>query len=167
MCARDLVLGSIFGLAVGLTATPVVANAQTTGIREVSASERSLISLQTKIRYTTMIVLPAEEEILDVLVGDRDFWVISATHNIAHVKPAKEGASTNLNLVTASGSVYSFLLNEKNAAPDLKIYVNGDETAPGSKPKYYSAAQVEVRGVGGGSEQVVQALGELQGAAPG
>jgi type IV secretion system protein VirB9 len=91
-----------------------------------------------------MIVLPSEEEILDVLVGDRDFWVISATHNIAHVKPAKEGASTNLNLVTASGAVYSFLLNEKNAAPDLKIYVNGDETAPSAKPKYYSAAQVEV-----------------------
>jgi type IV secretory pathway VirB9-like protein len=146
MCVRDLVLGSMFGVAIGLTATPVVANAQTAGIREVSASERSLISLQTRIRYTTMIVLPAEEEILDVLVGDRDFWVISATHNIAHVKPAKEGASTNLNLVTASGSVYSFLLNEKNeknGSPDLKIYVNADPDAPAAKQKYYSAAQVE------------------------
>jgi len=32
--------------------------AQATGIREVSASERSLIPLHTKIRYTTMVVLP-------------------------------------------------------------------------------------------------------------
>ena len=75
----------------------------------MSASPRSLIPLQTRLRYTTMIVLPEGEEILDVICGDRDFWVISATHNIAHVKPAKEGAATNLNLVTASGAVYSFL----------------------------------------------------------
>src|SRR5712671_2368110 len=81
--------------------------AQAVGIREVSASERSLIPLNTKIRYTTMIVLPDDEEILDVVCGDRDFWVISATQNIAHIKPAKEGAATNVNLVTSRGSVYS------------------------------------------------------------
>ena len=121
------------------------AQAQSTGIREVSASARSLIPLQTRLRYTTMIVLPEGEEILDVICGDKDFWVISATHNIAHVKPAKEGAATNLNLVTASGAVYSFLLTEKNGAatPDLKVYVNADPNAPQGKPKYYSAAQVE------------------------
>ena len=106
----------------------VSVRAQTTGIREVSASARSLIPLQTRLRYTTMIVLPEGEEILDVICGDKDFWVISATQNIAHVKPAKEGAATNLNLVTASGDVYSFLLTEKNGAsmPDLKVYVNAD-----------------------------------------
>jgi type IV secretion system protein VirB9 len=92
-----------------------------------------------------MIILPDGEEILDVLVGDRDFWVISATQNIAHVKPAKEGAATNLNLVTTSGAVYSFLLTEKNGSPgpDLKIYVNADSAAPNGKPRYYSATQVE------------------------
>ena len=93
---------SVVGSVIGLTIPPVI-SAQATGIREVSASERSLIPLQTRLRYTTMIVLPDEEEILDVICGDRDFWVISATQNIAHVKPAKEGAATNLNLVTSSG----------------------------------------------------------------
>src|SRR4029450_6188239 len=73
------------------------------------------------------------------------FWVISSTHNIAHVKPAKEGAATNMNLVTASGAVYSFLLTEKGGTgmPDLKVYVNADPSAPQGKPKYYSAAQGE------------------------
>jgi type IV secretory pathway VirB9-like protein len=120
-------------------------DAQTTGIREVSATARSLIPLQTRLRYTTMIVLPEGDEILDVICGDKDFWVITSTHNIAHVKPAKEGAATNLNLVTASGDVYSFLLTEKNgpSTPDLKVYVNGDPSAPRGKPKYYTAAQVE------------------------
>jgi type IV secretion system protein VirB9 len=142
MCVRDFVCGLVFGSVIGLTVPPVVI-AQATGIREVTASERSVIQLQTRLRYTTMIVLPDDEEILDVICGDRDFWVISATQNIAHVKPAKEGAATNLNLVTTSGSVYSFLLSEKKESPDLKVYVNGDENGATGKRKYYSAAQVE------------------------
>jgi len=113
------------------------------GVREVSASERGVIPLQTRLRYTTMVILPDGEEILDVLCGDRDWWVISATHNIAHVKPAKAGAETNLNLVTSSGTIYSFMLTEKSSPPDLKVYVQGDPTTANGKPKYYSAAQVE------------------------
>jgi type IV secretion system protein VirB9 len=112
------------------------------GVREVSATDRGVIPLQTRLRYTTMVILPDGEEILDVLCGDRDFWVISATHNIAHVKPAKAGTETNLNLVTSSGTIYSFMLTEKSSPPDLKVYVQGDPSAAG-KPKYYSAAQVE------------------------
>ena len=92
----------------------------------MSATERGVIPLQTRLRYTTMVVLPDGEEILDVLCGDRDFWVISATHNIAHVKPAKAGAETNLNLVTSSGTIYSFMLSEKSSPPDLKVYVQGE-----------------------------------------
>src|SRR5688572_32804720 len=143
--SRRMVCRIVVLALVGGPLSAVSLPAQTTGIREVSTSARSLIPLQTRLRYTTMIVLPEGEEILDVICGDRDFWVISSTHNIAHVKPAKEGAATNLNLVTASGDVYSFLLTEKNgpSTPDLKVYVNADPSAPRGKPKYYSATQVE------------------------
>src|SRR5262245_33649283 len=131
-------------VATGVSA-PAVSSAQTPGVREVTASPRTLIALQTRLRYTTMIVLPEGEEILDVICGDKDFWVISATHNIAHVKPAKEGAATNLNLVTASGTVYAFLLTERGgtAIPDLKVYVNADSVEQDGRQKYYSANQVE------------------------
>jgi type IV secretory pathway VirB9-like protein len=112
------------------------------GVREVAASERGVISLATKIRYTTMIILPADEEILDILCGDKEFWVINASHNIAHLKPAKEGAATNLNLVTASGTVYSFLLAEGKGPADLKVYVTADPDAPPKRAKYYSAKEV-------------------------
>src|SRR6266542_457472 len=124
--------------------TAHMASEPTTGVREVTASPRSVIPLQTRLRYTTMILLPDDDEILDVVCGDRDFWVISATHNIAHVKPAKEGAATNLNLVTGSGPVYSFLLTEKggNSTPDLKVYVTPDSNEPRGKAKYYTAAQL-------------------------
>ena len=119
--------------------------AQGSGIREVSASERSLIPLQTRVRYTTMIVLPDDEQILDVICGDKDFWIVSATANIAHVKPAKEGAATNLNLVTTTGTIYSFMLTEKSGTttPDLKVYVASDSTTSKGKPRFYTTEQVE------------------------
>lgn len=139
-------LSFVFVVAAAIPSTGVGTAAAQTGVREVTASERSLIPLQTRLRYTTMIVLPDGEEILDVLCGDADFWVISATHNIAHVKPAKAGAETNLNLVTASGAIYSFLLNEKTAPPDLKVYVKSDglgTNGTNGRPRYYAAAHVE------------------------
>jgi type IV secretory pathway VirB9-like protein len=119
-------------------------HAQAPGVRDITASPRSVIPLDTKLRYTTMVILPDGEEILDVVCGDRDFWVISAAQNIAHVKPAKEGAATNLNLITASGGIYSFLLTEgKTSEPDLKVYVTPDASvAVHDTPKYVSTSHV-------------------------
>ena len=155
MRARVLVAALVL-IPLGVTSLA----AQTVGIREVTASERSVVPLNTKIRYTTMIVLPDDEEILDVVCGDKDFWVISATQNIAHVKPAKEGAATNLNLVTASGMVYSFLLTEgKQSQPDLKLYVAADPNAQRGKPKYFSATQVSAL-----QAELTQARGAIEAA---
>jgi type IV secretory pathway VirB9-like protein len=120
------------------------ASAQTT--RTVTYNERSVVRVNAKLRFTTMIILPDTEQILDFVCGDKDFWVVSGAQNLAYVKPAKAGASTNLNLVTGSGHVYSFLLTEGAADPDLKLYIEPDETmAPtmGSPPRFYTAGQVE------------------------
>ena len=138
------IASAVVATAIALAA-PSSMTGQTTGIREVTASTRSIVPLQTRLRYTTMILLPDDEEILDVICGDKDFWVISATHNIAHVKPAKEGAATNMNLVTGTRAVYSFLLSEKNGSgtPDLKVYVKADPSESRGKPKYYTASQFE------------------------
>ena len=147
MAVRASLLTSAVMAGLVLAAVPM--HAQVAGIREVTASDRSVIPLNTRLRYTTMIVLPDGEEILDVICGDRDFWVISAVQNVAHVKPAKAAAETNLNLVTARGTIYSFLLSEKSgtpaapSAPDLKVYVTADGNAPVGRQKYYSAGEVE------------------------
>ena len=93
-----------------------------------------------------MIILPEQEEILDFVCGDKEFWVVSGAQNLAYIKPAKAGATTNLNLVTASGHVYSFVLTEGSADPDLKVFVRLDDSmkAPKAGPqKFYSAAQVD------------------------
>src|SRR5579862_6745063 len=123
MSARSLMSSLVVAVLFTAVVAPPVRAQAATGIRDVIATARTVIPLHTRLRYTSMIVLPEGEEILDVVCGDKDYWVISAAQNIAHVKPAKEGATTNLNLVTASGSVYSFLLSEKSGGgtPDLKV----------------------------------------------
>ncbi len=143
MGARNIV--RTLALAAAIGSAGVTGQASPPGVREVTASDRSVIPVQTRLRYTTMIVLPHGQEILDVICGDKDFWVVTATQNMAHVKPAKEGATTNLNLVTNTGAVYSFLLTEKGSGtPDLKVYVDDDsDNATASKPRFYSAAEVE------------------------
>ncbi len=67
------------------------------------------------------------------------------------VKPAKVGSDTNLNLVTASGQVYAFVLTEisevAGAEPDLRVYIEPDDPASfrpwQERPKYVPAQQVE------------------------
>ena len=57
-----------------------------------------------------------------------------------------EGGATNLNLITASGNVYSFVLSEGGGEPDLKVYVVPDESLEPSlaaPARYYSAAEVD------------------------
>jgi type IV secretion system protein VirB9 len=85
--------------------------------REVTYDPRAVVHLNAHLRMTTLVILPENEEILDYVCGDKDFWVISGAQNLAYVKPAKAGATTNLNLVTASGHVYSFLLVESDHDP--------------------------------------------------
>jgi type IV secretion system protein VirB9 len=120
-----------------------VARAQ--GTREVTVDARSVVPVHAKVRFTTMIILPEHERILDYVCGDKDFWVVSGADNLAYVKPAKPGAETNLNLVTASGTVYSFLLTEGATPTDLKVYVVPDESLATTvgEHKYYTAGDVE------------------------
>jgi type IV secretion system protein VirB9 len=119
------------------------------GARVVKYSREDIVQVHAKLHYSTLIVLPDEEEILDFTTGDREFWIINGSHNLCYVHPAQAGIRSNLNLITASGHVYSFLLteisSEANAQPDLKLFVEPKEgTAPGSALRgYVRAADAE------------------------
>lgn len=81
---------------------------------------------------------------MDVLAGDKDNWAISVTAHMAHVKPAVAHAETNLNLVTATGNVYSFLLREGGkGVPDLKVTVLADPDAKPAIRRFVPVAQLE------------------------
>ncbi len=99
--------------------------------RVVKYGQNDIVTVHAKVRYSTLIVLPENEEILDFTTGDKDFWIINGAHNLCYIHPAQAGIRSNLNLITASGHVYSFLLeeisNEPNVEPDLKIFIEPKE----------------------------------------
>jgi type IV secretion system protein VirB9 len=112
--------------------------ADTTGARVVKYSQNDIVSVRAKVRFSTLIVLPEGEEILDFTTGDKDFWIVNGVHNLCFIHPAQVGISTDLNLITANGHVYSFLLteisNEPNAQPDLKIFIEPkDQSSVGAQ----------------------------------
>lgn len=119
--------------------------------RVVAYGEKDVVPVKAKVRYTTLIVLPKQESILDYTCGDKEFWIVNGTANFAYVKPAKEKSETNLNLITASGNVYSFVLREisdtPGTEPDLKIFLELKEesmlSAINGAPKFVSSRQVE------------------------
>ncbi len=96
------------------------------------SGEADFTVIQTKIRFTTLILLPPGEEVSDVICGDKDYWVIEGKDNIVYIKPAKEGARTNVNVISKNKAVYSFLVQEitkpgGREKPDLKVVLGEDE----------------------------------------
>lgn len=94
-----------------------------------------IVTLHTKVRYTTLITLPANEEIVYATCGDPEFWIVNVHPDAKtlSIKPAKVQGRTNLNLRLASGQVYTFVLEEvsKNLGqePDLAIRLEREPLA--------------------------------------
>src|SRR5580693_855716 len=107
-----------------LAVLAVSAAAQSREARTVKYAAKDIVLIKTKLRYTTLIVLPQNEKILDFVTGDKDFWVVEGTQNFCYVKPAKQGISTDVTLITAAGNVYSFLVKEVGESDefDLKLF---------------------------------------------
>ncbi len=105
--------------------------AATDAARVVKYGQNDIVPVKAKLRFSTLIILPDKEEILDFTTGDKEFWIINGAHNLCYIHPAQAGIRSNLNLITASGHVYSFLLEEiskdANTEPDLKIFVEPKE----------------------------------------
>lgn len=128
----------------------VLAGDPSTVSRTVNYHQTDIVPISTEVRFTTLIELPKEESILEVTCGDKEYWPVNWTGNLAYIKPAKPGSRTNINLITASGNVYSFLATEISQNPDghadLKIFVNPSDAsaivAMRDKPRFISADAV-------------------------
>ena len=118
-------------LASGTAAHPSPGAHAEPGARTVQYAETDIVRIRAKIRFSTLIVLPASEEILDATTGDKEVWIINGAHNLCYLHPAQAGIRSNLNLITSNGHVYSFLLteisNDSSAEPDLKVFVQRKE----------------------------------------
>jgi type IV secretory pathway VirB9-like protein len=94
--------------------------------RTVQYHSQDIVPIRAKVKYTTLIVVPGTEKIMEAATGDKDYWIVDVVGNFCFVHPAKPGISSNLNLITDKGNIYSFTLQDVSASagePDLKVIV--------------------------------------------
>jgi len=51
--------------------------------RTVKYAAKDIVRISTRPRFTTLILLPSQERILDFIIGDKDAWVLEGTQNFA------------------------------------------------------------------------------------
>lgn len=127
----------------------VVLHAQSAS-RNVSYHSQDIVPIRAKMKYTTLIVVPASEKIMEAATGDKDFWIVDVIGNFCFVHPAKAGISSNLNLITDKGNIYSFTLTDittKGGDPDLKVIIQPADAsnivASNGPAQYVPATQLE------------------------
>ena len=115
---------TIAWLAVSLSSA--VAFSQEASARTVQYHAEDIVPIHAKLKYTTLIEVPPTEKIMEAATGDKDFWVVDVVGNFCFVHPARAGISSNLNLITDKGNIYSFTLQDVSGtsdAPDLKVLI--------------------------------------------
>jgi type IV secretion system protein VirB9 len=154
MSPRSLVLVAVS--AATLLVAPLAAQsdappARPRGARTVVYHARDLVPVRAKLHYTTLLVLPDGDDVVEATCGDKDVWIVNVRGALVSVKPAKAGAETNLNVLTTSGQVYAFVVTEvsggKGQDPDFTVYLDADDPAVAAAgrdhPKYVPAQQLE------------------------
>lgn len=135
---------SIAGIALAVPYT--VAVAQDASARTVQYHSQDIVPIHAKLKYTTLIEVPPTEKIMEAATGDKDFWVVDVVGNFCFVHPAKAGISSNLNLITDKGNIYSFTLQDVSSTsqtPDLKVLIEPADrssiVASSGPPQYVQA----------------------------
>ena len=119
-------------------------------VLQVQDQPDQIIRVNTRIRHTTVIQLPAAETIPDFIVGDSEYWHLTGAANLAFLKPIGEGVNTNVALVCESGRIYSFLVTEQDGPPHLIVRIGGDPTttpATGHVPAFVARWPFLVHGM--------------------
>ncbi len=116
-----------------LAAACALAATQAAGqdLRAPAAPSDAPITVTTRVRHVTTVVLPESESIVDVVVGDAEYWDVSSAAHMAFIRPLFEAARSNLVLLTASGAVIPLLVVEDTeAAVDAVVRIQ----PPGRTP---------------------------------
>jgi type IV secretory pathway VirB9-like protein len=165
-------LNVIAGVTLALTS--IVAVTQESA-RIVQYHSQDIVPIRAKVKYTTLIEVPPTEKIMEAATGDKDFWIVDVVGNFCFVHPAKQGISSNLNLITDKGNIYSFTLEDisaSSAAPDLKVIIQPADrssiVAAGGPPQFVPAAQLEAskQQLAALQSHVAQAVDEYKSAYP-
>jgi type IV secretory pathway VirB9-like protein len=104
--------------------------------RTVKVTLKSTVHIHTSILESTLLVLPEEEKIAEVFVGDKEFWHFETTKistRYLSIKPLAPGVKTDLHIISDHGVSYSFVLDEVSSQPNLqsdaKVFIEpGDDS---------------------------------------
>lgn len=142
-----------------LALASVSASAQEPSARTVEYHAQDIVPIHAKLKYTTLIELPASEKIMEAATGDKDFWIVDVVGSFCFVHPAKASIASNLNLITDKGNIYSFTLQDVSVSgtpPDLKVLVvpadHSSIVASNGPAQFVPAAQLQQ------SQQALQAV---------
>ena len=116
-----------------------------TRILRLPEKDDQIISVRTKIRHTTVLVLPPTENILDFVVGDSEYLALTGSANVAYIKPLAQPINTNVTLVCSSGRIYAFLVTE-GSPPHLVVRIERPKTKHTNQlpqPAFVARSQVE------------------------
>ena len=83
----------------------------------VPSADTVPITVTTRVRHVSTVVLPAGTDIVDVIVGDASSWDVMAAAHLAFIRPLISGARSNLVLLTGAGALVPFVMIERADAP--------------------------------------------------
>ena len=148
---------------VGGALLALAGSAAAQGIRTVTDAGEP-IDIVTQVRHTTTVVVPATETIVDVVAGDGEYWDVSASANVAYMKPLDAGVSSNVTLVAESGRVWALLVSESSADdPDLVVYIDPPVAGPGTLGRAMPLAFTAAAALTAERAQQAEALAALAG----
>jgi len=126
----------------------------TSEARTVKVTLKSTVPIHTSILESTLLVLPDEEKIAEVFVGDKEFWHFETTKvstRYLSIKPLAAGVKTDLHIISDHGVSYSFILDEVSGQAgvegDAKVFIEpGDgamRDALADLPRFVPAALLD------------------------
>jgi len=129
---------------------------ETFTVHKVYYSPEVIPVIRVRRNFATVIQLPDNEEVVEIIAGDTDWWQIASSRNLVYVKPAKEGAETDLDVTGKSGTLYLFVLREVtplNARTqiepaDMKVIVEAGNTLQqrlNTSPKYIPKTEADAQ----------------------
>ena len=152
-------------LIAALLSLPIPVLGQNAGnVLRIIEAEDQIVRIKAKTRHTTVIVLPANENVLDFIVGDSEYWHLTGAANLAFLKPIAENVTTNVALVCESGRIYSFLVTEQGEGdPHLIVRVEVPSVEdPRISPEDHQPAFVSRREVAAYQEMAETAMQTVQ-----
>jgi type IV secretory pathway VirB9-like protein len=124
------------------------------GMRTVTATGGEALVVRTKVKTATMVILPEGEDVMDVVIGDPDGWLLSFRSNALTFRPKEAGNETNVSLTTITGGRFTLLLRaaKGSAQEDYQVTIgrgqatgltNGLTGGSLAAPKYVPVEKVE------------------------